>query len=502
MTTAEFGGVIGRDWRDSTPWWPPEPHPPDGAPNVAARRARRRRLRAARLLRLRHRHADDRPAGGRRRAARQLPHHRAVLAHPLLPAHRAQPPPQRHGPASPTSPSAIPATAAGSRSENGFLSEMLGDAGYAHLRGRQVAPHARRRGAHGGAARVVAARARASTAGTASTAARRTSSRPRSTTTTTRSPRRGRSRTATTSARTWPTRPSSSSPTSARSTPTSRSSSTSPPARATRPTTRRPSGSSGTAAASTAGWDVWRDETFARQHELGLLPPRHRVSRRARRGCRRGTSSSDDDRRGGGALHGVLRRLPLLHRRPDRPRARLPRGAGRARQHPRRRRVRQRRQRGRRSRRLDQRRPHGNLDPAGPDELRRRIDEIGGPSAHNNYPWGWTMAGNTPFRRWKREVHEGGVADPCIVHWPAPLRRERRAIRHQFAHAVDVMPTVLELAGIEAPERIDDVAQAPIDGHELRLPARRTARTSPSATRPSTSRCSARARSTTTAGRR
>ena len=105
-----------------------------------------------------------------------------------------------------------------------------------------------------------------------------------------------------------------------------------------------------------------------------------------------------------------------------------------------------------------------NLDPAGPDELRRRIDEIGGPSAHNNYPWGWTMAGNTPFRRWKREVHEGGVADPCIVHWPARFGESAGSIRHQFAHAVDVMPTVLELAGIEAPEQIGYVPQAPIEG--------------------------------------
>ncbi len=50
-----------------------------------------------------------------------------------------------------------------------------------------------------------------------------------------------------------------------------------------------------------------------------------------------------------------------------------------------------------------------------------RIDEIGGPAIHNNYPWGWTVAGNTPYRRWKREVHEGGVADPLIVHWPAGI---------------------------------------------------------------------------------
>ena len=106
-----------------------------------------------------------------------------------------------------------------------------------------------------------------------------------------------------------------------------------------------------------------------------------------------------------------------------------------------------------------------NLDPAGPDELFARLEELGGPSTHNNYPWGWTMAGNTPFKRWKREVHEGGVADPCIVSWPAGLPAGARgAIRHQFAHAVDVLPTVLELAGVEAPRRLDSVLQSSIDG--------------------------------------
>ncbi len=106
-----------------------------------------------------------------------------------------------------------------------------------------------------------------------------------------------------------------------------------------------------------------------------------------------------------------------------------------------------------------------NLDPAGPDELRRRIDEIGGPGTHNNYPWGWTMAGNTPFRRWKREVHEGGVADPCIVSWPARLDAAAAgSIRHQFAHAIDVLPTVLELVGLDAPQVVGHVPQTPIDG--------------------------------------
>src|SRR6516165_9522438 len=56
-----------------------------------------------------------------------------------------------------------------------------------------------------------------------------------------------------------------------------------------------------------------------------------------------------------------------------------------------------------------------NGDPAGRRELRARIDELGGPTAHNNYPGGRTMAGTPPFRRWKCEVHEGDVADPWIL---------------------------------------------------------------------------------------
>jgi len=105
-----------------------------------------------------------------------------------------------------------------------------------------------------------------------------------------------------------------------------------------------------------------------------------------------------------------------------------------------------------------------NLDPAGIDEMYDRLAEIGGPTTHNNYPWGWTMAGNTPFKRWKREVHQGGVADPCIVHWPRRLAESSGGIRHQFTHAIDVLPTVLEMAGVEPPAVLDHVPQSPIDG--------------------------------------
>jgi arylsulfatase A-like enzyme len=122
-----------------------------------------------------------------------------------------------------------------------------------------------------------------------------------------------------------------------------------------------------------------------------------------------------------------------------------------------------------------------NIDPAQPAEMFARLAEIGGPLTHNNYPWGWTMAGNTPFRRWKREVHEGGVADPCIISWPRGTVEsstgesstgesstgQAGAIRHQFAHAIDVLPTLLELAGVGLPAEIDGTAQAELDGVSL-----------------------------------
>jgi arylsulfatase len=96
-------------------------------------------------------------------------------------------------------------------------------------------------------------------------------------------------------------------------------------------------------------------------------------------------------------------------------------------------------------------------------EALARIDEIGGPRCHNNYPWGWTVAGNTPFRRWKRETHEGGTADPLIVHWPRGIDA-RGEFRRQYVHAIDVVPTVLDLLGATPPATIGGIAQRPLDG--------------------------------------
>jgi arylsulfatase len=104
-----------------------------------------------------------------------------------------------------------------------------------------------------------------------------------------------------------------------------------------------------------------------------------------------------------------------------------------------------------------------NALPRTVEEADERLDEIGGPRLHNNYPWGWTVAGNTPFRRWKRETHEGGVADPLIIHWPAGIAA-RGEVRDQYVHAIDLTPTLLDVIGLEPPATVGGVAQRPLDG--------------------------------------
>jgi arylsulfatase len=101
-----------------------------------------------------------------------------------------------------------------------------------------------------------------------------------------------------------------------------------------------------------------------------------------------------------------------------------------------------------------------------PDSLEEnlsKIDELGGPSTFNHYAWGWTFAGNTPFRRWQRETYRGGISDPFIVHWPKGIEAKGE-VRAQYAHAIDMVPTVLEALGLEAPASIKGVTQSPIEG--------------------------------------
>ena len=248
--TEEFGGTIGRTYADSAPWWPPLR---SGAGRCAERRdraARRRRVRAVRVLRVRHRDAVLRRARERRAPVRELPHDRVVLADARVSADRPEPPLQRHG--------------SGRRARRGLPRVQLADPEgerlplrdprsqrLRHVRGREVAPHARRGDDDGQPARSLAARSRVrAVLRLHGRRDRSVPSRPRL-----RQPsrrrRRARRRRATTSPRISPTRRSCSSRISAPPRRTSRSSSGSHRARATRRTRHRPSTSSGTAATST-----------------------------------------------------------------------------------------------------------------------------------------------------------------------------------------------------------------------------------------------------------
>lgn len=97
------------------------------------------------------------------------------------------------------------------------------------------------------------------------------------------------------------------------------------------------------------------------------------------------------------------------------------------------------------------------------EESLEYIDDIGTPHAHNNYPWGWAMAGNTPLKRYKQNTHYGGIRDPFILSWKNGIVA-RGEIRHQFHHATDVVPTLLDVLDLEAPATIRGVEQQPIEG--------------------------------------
>lgn len=96
----------------------------------------------------------------------------------------------------------------------------------------------------------------------------------------------------------------------------------------------------------------------------------------------------------------------------------------------------------------------------------KHIDEIGGPTTFNHFPWGWTHAGNTPFRRWKRETYRGGSSDPFIIAWPKGIRAKGE-IRTQYCHLIDMVPTALDALGIDAPAALRGISQSQIEGVSL-----------------------------------
>jgi arylsulfatase A-like enzyme len=91
------------------------------------------------------------------------------------------------------------------------------------------------------------------------------------------------------------------------------------------------------------------------------------------------------------------------------------------------------------------------------------IDVLGSPLTYNHYPTGWAWAFNTPFKMWKRYAnYEGGTSDPMLVSWPAVIKE--RGVRRQYAHAIDIVPTLLECLDMELPDQVNGYTQHPLEG--------------------------------------
>jgi arylsulfatase len=106
----------------------------------------------------------------------------------------------------------------------------------------------------------------------------------------------------------------------------------------------------------------------------------------------------------------------------------------------------------------------GFPDVETPEFLAERIDKFGGTEAYNHYAVGWAHAMDTPYQ-WTKQVasHWGGVRNGTIVHWPNGIKAKGE-VRSQFHHVIDVAPTILEAAGLPQPVMVNGVLQRPIEG--------------------------------------
>lgn len=101
------------------------------------------------------------------------------------------------------------------------------------------------------------------------------------------------------------------------------------------------------------------------------------------------------------------------------------------------------------------------------ERTRGRYQKPWDPESYWTYDVGWAHVGNTPFRLYKQNQHEGGIASPLIVHWPKGLRTQPGAITDQPAHLIDVMATCVELAAARYPQRVGERQVDPLQGRSL-----------------------------------
>lgn len=105
-----------------------------------------------------------------------------------------------------------------------------------------------------------------------------------------------------------------------------------------------------------------------------------------------------------------------------------------------------------------------------PDDTKENLkylDVLGSPDTYNHYPTGWAASFSAPFKMFKRYAnYAGGTNDPLVISWPKGIKA-RGELRHQYHHSVDIVPTLLELCGIEMPEVYNGVKQTPLSGKSM-----------------------------------
>lgn len=106
-----------------------------------------------------------------------------------------------------------------------------------------------------------------------------------------------------------------------------------------------------------------------------------------------------------------------------------------------------------------------------PDELKENlkyIDKLGGPDTYEHYPTGWAAAFSAPFKMFKRySQYAGGTCDPLVISWPKGIKA-RGVVRDQFHHSTDIVPTLLDICGVEMPKVYNGVEQYPLSGVSMR----------------------------------
>lgn len=211
------------------------------------------------------------------------------------------------------------------------------------------------------------------------------------------------------------------------------------------------------------GWDEWRDQTFARQKALGVVPDsttltprpswvqpwtetdpsRRRLYTRALEVYAGFLSHTDEQI---GRLLAALERLGVM----DNTLVLVLSDNGASAEGG----------------------PYGTFNNqgrmAGVDDadVGNLMDDWGGTRGYYHYPWAWAWAGNSPFRLWKRYSWLGGTRTPLIVRWPSRVS-EAGSVRSQLCHAIDLMPTILDACSVRTPEAVDGVTQQRIDGASL-----------------------------------